>query len=399
MTNRVHSTVALLAAVTVACAGIGSPDRASQERVGSQRPNSWRVIAESPIEPGYGHLAVWTGEEMIVWGGSRLDEDTLRSSPVRDGAAYDPRTDSWRKIPAAPVPGGSGYSVVWTGEEMVVWGDPRRGRRSEGNVGAAFDPATNTWRRIASGPLTGRAGHLAMWTGDEMIAWGGFLTSYTQERYDGEGAVYDPRTDSWQLLPRAPLPAGYDAMGAWTGDEVIVLATPMGNDPDDYPKFAQAAAYDPAADSWRELPRPPHVAYVSPPAAFLDGKLMLLSLGGQVDGGEVNNYGRSYDTGGVFDVSSNEWRPHSEPPTRPSQTWPQIATDEEVIIDGLAYDPERDAWRVLPDFPLGAREFPAMVWTGRELIVWGGAKLATGNVIVDPPPPRNTGAAYRPPDD
>jgi N-acetylneuraminic acid mutarotase len=279
---------------------------------------------------------------------------------------------------------------------MIVWGDPRRGRASTGNIGAAFDPTTNEWRRIASDPLSGRADHFAAWTGDEMIVWGGHLTASNRERYDGEGAAYDPDTDMWRVLPRSPLPAGYGAMGAWTGTEVIVMASPMGIEASDYPKFAEAAAYDPSTNSWRQLPRPPQVAYVEPPAAYLDGKLILLSLGGQVDGGEVNGYDRSYETGGIFDVQSDQWRSHSEPPSRPDQSWPQIALDHEVVIDGLAYDPADDSWRVLPRFPLGAREFPVMVWTGKELIVWGGAKLATGDVIVDPPPARNTGAAYTP---
>jgi hypothetical protein len=45
-------------------------------------------------------------------------------------------------------------------------------------------------------------------------------------------------------------------MGAWTGEEVLVMSTPMGIDSEDYPKFDELAAYDPASDSWRSLARP-----------------------------------------------------------------------------------------------------------------------------------------------
>lgn len=339
---------------------------------------------------------------MIVWGGTRLSRDSLESHYVRTGGAYDPRMDTWRKVPPAPVPGGSGYSLVWTGDEMILWGDPRRGRRSRGrrsrgNVGAAYDPATNEWRRVADGPLKGRSGHVAVWTGDEMIVWGGSLTSYNREHYDGEGAAYDSSTDSWRKLPRAPLPAGYDAIGAWTGREVIVMVTPMGIDSEDYPKFAELAAYDPESDSWRSLERPPQVAYVSPPVAYLDGMLNVLSLGGTVNGGEVNGYEKEYETGGIYDYENDQWSAHSEPPERPNQTWEQTAMREEIVIDGLAYRPSTDTWCTLPDFPLREREFPVVVWTGKELIVWGGAKEPRGNVIVDPPPPLHDGAAYTPP--
>jgi hypothetical protein len=70
---------------------------------------------------------------------------------------------------------------------------------------------------------------------------------------------------------------------------------------------------------------------------------------------------------------------------------------DEIVIDGLAYRPSTDSWRKLPEFLLREREFPVVVWTGKELIVWGGAKKPLGNRIVDPPPPLKDGAAYTPP--
>lgn len=363
----------------------------------SQSPDSWRVIADAPLPRGYGYRGVWTGEEMLVWGGSALDPETLMPRLVSRGAAYDPKADTWRRIPAAPIKSGTGYSVTWTGDEVLVWGDPDRGSKTKSNRGAAFDPKTSEWRRIPSGPLTGRSGHLAVWTGDELIVWGGWLTSYERERYDGSGAAYDPETDSWRKLPRGPLPAGYDAKGAWTGGEVLVMSTPMGIAPEDYPKFDELAAFDPETNSWRELERPPQVSYVSPPVAYVDGKLAVLSLGGTVDGGEVNAYDKDYETGGVYDYSTDKWTAHAQPPKRPQQTWEQTAMGSEIVIDALAYNPSTDSWRTLPEFPLREREFPVVVWTGDELIVWGGAKEALGNRIVDPPPPLNDGAAYAPP--
>lgn len=333
---------------------------------------------------------------MIVWGGSIVAPNSLRSRYVRTGAAYDPKSDSWRTLPSAPIPGGSGYSAIWTGSEMILWGAATND--DSRNLGAAYDPRQDEWRRVAPGPLSGRSGHLAVWTGEEMIVWGGYLTAFERERYDGKGASYDPATDSWRMLPRGPLPAGYDAMGAWTGEEVLVMVSPMGIKEDDYPKFAEPAAYDPSTNTWRSLARPPHVTWVSPPVEYLEGKLNVLSLGGAVDGGQVNNYGRDYETGGIYDYERDEWSSHADPPSdRSNQTWQQTAMDDEVVIDGLAYSPSTDTWRKLPKFPLGAREFPVIVWTGEELIVWGGAKAATGNTIIDPPPPLYDGAAYAPP--
>lgn len=88
----------------------------------------------------------------------------------------------------------------------------------------------------------------------------------------------------------------------------------------------------------------------------------MLSLNGKVDGGDVNGFGKSYETGGIFDVATEEWLEYSDTPERPDQTWPQVAMEDEVVIDGLAHDAGNDSWRRLPEFPLKPREFPVMAW-------------------------------------
>lgn len=45
----------------------------------------WRAIARSPLAGRFGHVAVWTGERMLVWGGSGRGRRSLG-----DGASYDP---------------------------------------------------------------------------------------------------------------------------------------------------------------------------------------------------------------------------------------------------------------------------------------------------------------------
>ena len=89
----------------------------------------------------------------------------------------------------------------------------------------------------------------------------------------------------------------------------------------------------------------------------------------------------------------------SPPPTPPlkydpaADTWEQIAIDmvaaeaamaagggpgiwtgsEIVYVEaGLALDPERGTWRTIARFPLSGRVAATAVWTGQELVVWGG---------------------------
>ena len=61
--------------------------------------------------------AVWTGNEMIVWGGYTA------TSTTTDGGHYDPVMDTWTATALSGAPSARWYhTAVWTGSEMIVWG-------------------------------------------------------------------------------------------------------------------------------------------------------------------------------------------------------------------------------------------------------------------------------------
>ena len=118
-----------------------------------------------------GHTAVWTGTEMIVWGGgSNGGSQHRRPLRSRDGYA-GPRRRSARACPRRAL----GHTAVWTGAEMIVWGGHIRRplhlehrwplRSGDGHLDADVD----RHRRARSA----RRYHTAVWTGTEMIVWGG----------------------------------------------------------------------------------------------------------------------------------------------------------------------------------------------------------------------------------
>jgi hypothetical protein len=79
-------------------------------------PDTWAAtsITNAPAARG-GHTAVWTGSEMIVWGG---DSD----HHLKTGGRYNPSTDSWTATSTADAPNGREFhTAVWTGSEMIVW--------------------------------------------------------------------------------------------------------------------------------------------------------------------------------------------------------------------------------------------------------------------------------------
>ena len=60
--------------------------------------------------------------------------------------------------------------MVWTGTELVVWGG---GIYDAAGDGAAFNLAKGTWRVIAQAPIGPRETPAVAWTGTEMLVWGG----------------------------------------------------------------------------------------------------------------------------------------------------------------------------------------------------------------------------------
>lgn len=249
-------------------------------------------LPPAPIPVRWWHQSVWTGEELVVFGGGR---DTLGR---RDGAAFDPATGTWRKLPRAPV-GGYANSLVWTGAEMITWGGVRTfpGRPTgspRGFVadGAAYDPASGTWRELAPAPLDARGWHTAVWTGTEMIVWGG-MAEPRSDCYDcgypDDAAAYDPATDTWRTLPNGPLAGRVEHSAVWTGEEMIVYG---GSAPGGGPGKEDGAIFDPAAATWSLLPEPPIAGRYRHRALWTGGEMIV--WGGQ------NPRGQGFRGGGAY---------------------------------------------------------------------------------------------------
>ncbi len=140
--------------------------------VSCQTSDTWLPTSQADPRPHSSHTAVWTGTEMIIWGGRANVQQVYEHS----GARYNPTTDTWVETStAAGVPEArEGHTAVWTGTEMIVWG----GFSETGptlNTGGRYSPASDTWVQTSTGTAvpTPRGGQTAVWTGTEMIVWGG----------------------------------------------------------------------------------------------------------------------------------------------------------------------------------------------------------------------------------
>jgi hypothetical protein len=245
---------------------------------------SWRTIP-FPNTRWSGFSGVWTGKELIVWGGPDHS-----AHPRRRGAIYEPSTDSWRKTSPSPIAGRWSHSAVWTGTEMIVWGGTNA--TTDLADGAAYDPATDTWRKLSPAPLSARQWLPLVWTGREVVVWGG--SSYSRSRADG--AAYDPVTDSWRTLPRAPLRPRHHHSATWSGSEVIVFGG------HNYHRaLRDGAAYDPVTGSWRRIQRAPIHARCCHTALWTGTEIFV--FGGTDDLG-----GMAHGDGALYDPAHDRWR-------------------------------------------------------------------------------------------
>jgi hypothetical protein len=373
----------------------GGEDGAPAKTGGRYNPttNSWTPTAVGGSTPSarLGHTAVFAGSEMIAWGGSGFASGTETNT----GGRYDPSSDSWSPISTGTnvPPARSSHSAVWTGVEMIVWGGATDSSHKFRD-GGRYDPLTDSWAAVSvgAGCLTGRFGHTAVWTGSEMIVWGG------EDREDSPhptntGARYSPSSDSWvPTFPGATLPSPRDHHTAvWTGSEMIVWGGELIGT-----KLNTGGRYSPSTDSWTPTPTDTNtpIARHTHTAVWTGEKMIV--WGGQVEAAPYKT-----NTGGSYDVALDSWTPTSTGGSVPSSRSAHTAvwTGTEMIVwggytnTGGRYNPVTDLWTPTStgaNAPSGVAGHSA-VWTGSEMTVWGG-RIGSGDFV-------NSGGSYNPTSD
>ena len=127
---------------------------------------------------------------MILWGGAAREGDA-QSEYFEDGARYNPETDNWQTISTKGVPQGRILTkAVWTGKELLVWGGVNDAQSSgvgdSGRyvgTGGLYDPATDAWRAT---PLNGAPSPRltsGVWTGESLLTFGGWNGRHLNDTY------------------------------------------------------------------------------------------------------------------------------------------------------------------------------------------------------------------------
>jgi hypothetical protein len=369
--------------------GSGEEEVAVGEEEDGSPEEGWTQLPAPPLSPRTGATAVWTGEEIVVFGGwdhlcpPAADCTTTDAAVFSDGAAYDPATGGWRAIAQSPVLTAFAPAATVAGAVYVASGCAEPLSCSGGQF-HRYLVAEDAWEPVGN-PPGGIDGRVLLPVGSRLLAF-----AASDEAGERPDHLFDPAADSWTELPDDPLPSVYDRQVVVDGEDLLLFGKPtegqIGSDP------VIGARYDGATGSWSRLPDAPGNGYH---AWGLDGVVVL------------NPHFGLESTGGIFDPATDTWS--ALPPLPDSGTFRgdmagAIGIDdaEYVYSSGWVFDVPGDRWvEVLPIDGRSTYQSSAVDAVGRRLFVFGGEDWSgdEGRLLGDAwlwTPPAPDGAPRRP---
>ena len=350
----------------------------------------WDQLPAAPIEGRSWAATVWTGHEMVVLGGL-----SAGGAALADGGAYEPATRRWRRIAPSPLQARAGTAVVWTGRVMFVWGGftDSAGQRRALADGAIYDPESDSWRTVAAAPLAARSSVATLWTGGQVLVLGG---APSEARYSFvDGAAYDPATDRWTRLPAIDVGNGKDIhylRAAAT--PIAVYAWVFWSHEEPIPEGTSGTGgtvlyrYDPVSGRWSAMSgeQPLDVD-----ASIWTGSELVIPAAAPF---RAAGHGPiAFNLAGwrfvpAADETGGRWTRITHGPVddlRGTSVWTgaalltidthaTITTPDGTSIKagaGAVWDPGTNTWIRLPDAPLTSNEAPSLVWTGSQVLIWG----------------------------
>lgn len=308
---------------------------------------TWTPLPDLPLAPRADAVTGWTGTEALVVGGflTKCPANvacTVADAIARDGAAYSPQTNSWRRIADPPVGIASHFRSTMIGDNLVIF---------DGGVGwYAYDASDDAWRRLPS-PRQSVVGTGPLASGDGVI----LAMAHT-----GSVLAFNLVESRWLVVPDSfvsgaraqtvvTTPHGFVLSGSWLDESPPTIVT----------------------QTWDDSRRlPVQTGQFNPFHHWTGQRLVELDLRMT-----ENSDGSMTPHGGILDPRTGRWSPLPDAPKVADDGWAPVAAAGPLMAGGgYVYDDRDQSWARLgrPDGAV-AEAGVSSVWAGGGLLVVGGA--------------------------
>ena len=219
------------------------------------------------IQPAHHMSIVEHGGKFYVMGGCVLPpQGTGVWAPIDNAWEYDPVADTWKALAPMPSKRGAGVAGIVNGKIYLIGG----ATHAPGEAGVRFgvpqlvlgtvdeyDIANNQWRSRATMPTPRNHAGVGV-VNNKIYVVGGrvgaaFITMASNTDVVEE---YDPATDKWSAL-KARLPTARSGGASIVYRNRVIFAGGEMQDSRMMGAFRAVEAYDPATNSWVNLPSMP----------------------------------------------------------------------------------------------------------------------------------------------
>lgn len=256
---------------------------------GKPGPGEWRIERPSPT-PSPEEGAVTIGRYVYLVGGQ------LRSGTEATVLRYDPRTDTYRQEPEAPVAIDHPVVTSHDGEVILASG------YIDGAVSTprmwAYSPRTEEWRELPE-MRTSRGAAAGAVIGDKLYVAGGVNQFGNEYQPYSFLEIYDFNTGRWHNGP--DMPTARHHLGAVAVEGKLYAVG--GRQPSDE-SLRAFEVFDPRQNRWQRLPDLPHGAG-APGVTAIDGKVIL--TGGSNEVLEPGNAGAIFKATYAYDPKTRAW--------------------------------------------------------------------------------------------
>ena len=351
--GRHRSALAALLCLLLVAGCVGAATAPPPAGAGSA--TSWVSLPAVPLSARTQAATVWTGHDLIVWGGQPSDSR---------GADLNVAANRWSLLPPAPIAGRPGAVAAWTGRVLLVWGG--RGATD----GASYDPTHRVWQRLPVGPLPPLSRVAGWWGGSRLVIAGvGATTSRVLV------AAYSPEQQRWQRLPTLVSAGRALVARLWvTGAGRRLVAVAQVRRPPSALFGLEMSEL--SGGRWRAVALPPSVRGLSrgdqpgKGPVWTGSELMFPPSSGDCD---AVTCPPEYGAGAAWNPATGQWRALAvAAPTLLASfaVWTGRCVAVLALGSAACWTSATGHWSSFPAAPHGIVD-DSLIWTGRRLVVIG----------------------------